>query len=185
MPDLAIAEAILSLFTPREVAATIAGDLAEEFSSRSLSRFWPAVLGAAFALCLQQIRRRPYRLLALVSVGLVLTQIAVSGLIPMTLLMALGRQHGLPAQAILSVALNLIGSVGGPLLIGWALARFSPGREMTTCGAIALVVASVAFAVGLFGHQTAVTTHFLQGNLVAALLFASYGALKRLRPLTS
>jgi hypothetical protein len=82
MPDLNLAEAILSLFTPPDTAACIAGDFAEEFAPQGPVRFWTHVLGTAFALFRQQIIRRPYRVSTLVLAGFVLTQIAVSGIIP-------------------------------------------------------------------------------------------------------
>ena len=129
MPDLNLAEAILSLFTPPDTAACIAGDFAGEFAPQGPVRFWTHVLGTAFALFRQQIIRRPYRVSTLVLAGFVLTQIAVSGIIPSTLSMDLGWHPLAPGQKFLAKVLSLLDSIVEPLLIGLAIARFSRGSE--------------------------------------------------------
>ena len=85
MPNLSRAESMLSLFTTPDHASNIAGDLAEEFNPQGSFRFWHHVFGTAFALFLQQMKPQFLRNIMMVSACLILTEIALSGVIPSTL----------------------------------------------------------------------------------------------------
>ena len=155
MPNVGLAESVLSLFTQPDIAASIAGDLAEEFA---LKQFWLHVLRTAFALFFQQIVRRPRRVVILVLAGFVFTQIAVSGLLA----------GGVVLEAIVE-----------PLLIGILIAGLRRGREMTVCALTALSSILLSIALGLFGPREPLVRHFLQWNILAGIVFVCCGAFIR------
>jgi hypothetical protein len=64
------AEDVLALFTTREVAASIVGDLAEQSQSRRRGWFTCEIVRLAFALCFRSLIAAPGRALRLAGVGL-------------------------------------------------------------------------------------------------------------------
>jgi hypothetical protein len=157
MPNIGLAESVLSLFTQPDVAASIAGDLAEEFAAKG---FWPQVLRTAFALFFQQMASRPWRVAVLVLTGFVLTQIATSGIL---------------------IGGGITESIAGPLLIAILVGRLSRGKEMTACALLALSSMLFSMWLGLFGPSAPLVWHFLQWNVLASLMFVFCGAGMRLR----
>jgi hypothetical protein len=155
MPNVGLAESVLSLFTQPEIAASIAGDLAEEFAAK---QFWLHVIRTALALCFQQFLSRPRRVVILVLTGFAATEIAVSGILA----------SGLILETLVE-----------PLLIGILIAGLSRGREMTVCALTALSSLILSITLGLFGARVRLVWHFLQWNILASIVFVCCGAFIR------
>lgn len=77
-----LAEALLSLFTARDRAASIVGDFEEEQAPKGLLRYWRAVTVTAFALCFKAVSVAPIRSLVLGIIGF-----AMNGCTPMVALL--------------------------------------------------------------------------------------------------
>jgi hypothetical protein len=150
MPNVGLAESVLSLFTQPEIAASIAGDLAEEFAAK---QFWLHVIRTALALCFQQFLSRPRRVVILVLTGFAATEIAVSGILA----------SGLILETLVE-----------PLLIGILIAGLSRGRELTALSSLILSI-----TLGLFGARVPLVWHFLQWNILASIVFVCCGAFIR------
>ena len=177
LPNLRRAERILSLFTDAPLAENIVGDLAE--AERNLPRFWRSVALTVIALFLQQVRRNPRRLSITIAGGLILAQVVISGIIPMTTLSRFGISVG-RAESLALFAINMF----IVCLIGFVAARVNPGREMTVCVCLSIATMLVStFGIGLFasGRGSALAAHFSQYNLIASVLLTSCGVVARFR----
>ncbi len=174
MHNLSLAESVLAMFVSRELAASIVGDLSEDAREMGSSGFWFGVLSTTFALFAQQIWECRYRISLLTICGLVLTQIALSGVIPYTLI----SWTGLNGHRPLLLAADLLDLFAAPLIIASLSVRVGRVSEMTTC----LVLATGAFLLSIaFGSGGALATHFMQGNLIAGVSFTLCGVLARRR----
>jgi len=95
--------------------------------------------------------------------------------------MDLGWHPLAPGQKFLAKVLSLLDSIVEPLLIGLAMARFSLGSEMTTCGLLATFLTAFSIVLGSFGVPEPIVWHFLQWNVIAGFVFVLCGAVIRLR----
>ena len=119
MPDMPMAQRLLSLFTSPECAEAIAGDFAEARGHRGALWFWRQVLTTAIALCGHALTSAPLRSVGLLSAGTVLFgALAFTGFAPTALLMFPGGVAAAAQWIWLSLAWwNAIISLGGAALI--------------------------------------------------------------------
>lgn len=160
MRDATRAEALLSLFTTRERAESIAGDLAEERDVRGSAWFWFHVFRTTFALFTSALTSAPATTVALGALGLMLfVLLAFAGF------------------ATVAVFPFLLGSVtswvflslfwwSAALWTGISLVSIAPKYGMAACLTVALAVESLLIASKLsFG--------WFQGPSIWALIYAS------------
>ncbi len=159
MRNLQFAEWTLALVTSRTRAATIVGDLVERAPTRGVFWFWSAVLRTATSLLWHDLAGHPAR-----TAGIVLRGFALD--------LGLVFLFGVLSFVILAVHTGFVtGFTGGesgafavawrlyvsaptllfPLVVGRALARWAPGREVAACAAytaasaILTLVTTIAF----------------------------------------
>jgi hypothetical protein len=172
MPSLRFAEWTLALVTSRDRAATIVGDLAERAATRGIAWFWSAVLRTATSLLCHDLAGHPARFAGLALRGLALDfgLIVLLGVLSVVII---------AAPVYLSYFLDLVGldALAGfvtgftgwasgnsaivwrlyvavptllfPLIVGRALARWAPGREVTACVAFATISAILGIATAI------------------------------------
>lgn len=125
MVEAALAEALLSLFTARERAAAVAGDLVEEAPRRGRVWFCVSLLGVALALFASAFGARRGRVLWLFASGFVLwlgayTAVraagAAAGLQPLVLPAGAVAEMPWSLQAYLALSLVLSGLAAGAVL---------------------------------------------------------------------
>ena len=160
MRDASRAEAFLSLFTTRDRAESIAGDLAEERDVHGSAWFWFHVFRTTFALFISALTSAPATTVVLGALGLTLFVIlAFAGV------------------AVVSVFPFLLGTAkswvilslfwwGAALWTGVSLVSIAPKCGMTACLTLALVVELLLIASGFFFGWS-------QGLNVSALIYAS------------
>lgn len=155
MPRVTAAEWFLSLFTTRDRASAIAGDLLEQ---RRAS--WLNILRIGASLFLRSVIAQPLSLSLLILLGLILHIVAanVAG-IPIRF----GFITRLPsAKFYWLVSMSIV----APAFIGHVIARLARGPEITACFVL------VAISTCIFG------------DVIAAFFLLAAGALTRKRALT-
>lgn len=140
-----LAEAVLSIVTPREYAAATVGDLLELMPARGRRWFWASVLGTMLSTVWRQYRETPWRLTlyaAVAAVGYVLTlMLLLAAIFPLAEMLWMGgdvlAHH--PRVLPLAHALGLDGAWGSlpqagvaPIffLITFVLAPYLAGRRV-------------------------------------------------------
>ena len=177
MPNLSRAESMLSLFTTPDHASNIAGDLFEEFNPQGSFQFWRHILGTAFALFLQQLKQQPMRNFMMVSACLILTEIALSGIIPSTsfpMLPPSNVRHQHPVLFAITLETSKLLML---LLIARAATRINPTNQLE--GSAALGITTALVAILLPGRQP--WFGLIQWNVAATILFLCLGVRLRLR----
>ena len=155
MPNLTRVESILSLFTTPDHASNIAGDLAEEFRPKGSFQFWRHVLGTATALFLQHLKQQPIRNFMMVSACLVLTEIALSGIIPSTLFPVLppgNTRHQHPVLFAVTLETSKLLML---LLIARAAARINPSNQLAGSANLGITTALVSILLPAGNHGLA------------------------------
>jgi Na+/melibiose symporter-like transporter len=133
---------MLTLFTTRERASAITGDLIEEGRASSLN-----VMRVCLALFLRAVAARPVRMALLVGFGLIL-QVALRGLaVPLIIRVGWGPEEY--SRTILYV--TLVAGMVTPLLVGWATAKLGRGDEFTACLALAIAAKVLVLLNALSG----------------------------------
>ena len=181
MPNLSRAESILSLFTTPDHASNIAGDLAEQFNPQGPFQFWRHLLGTAFALFLQQLEQQPMRNFMMVSVCLILTEIALSGIVPSALFPMLPPSNVRHQHPVLFAITLETSKLLMLLLIARAATRINPTNQLSGCAALGIATALISILLPgrlpWFG--------LIQWNVAATILFLSVGVRLRLRSIRS
>jgi hypothetical protein len=132
MSRITAAESFLSLFTTRDRAAAITGDLVEQRRA-SLGNF----LAIAFSLVVRSVAAQRIRLLLLAPLGMVLWIIA--GNIA-TIPFRLGFLP--PYEWVYGIAVY---SIAIPAFVGYVITRLTREREMTGCIAFVVLLAVLTF----------------------------------------
>jgi hypothetical protein len=145
MPDMPMAQRLLSLFTSPECAEAIAGDFAEGRATHGTAWFWRQTLATALALCGRTLTGAPLRSVRVVAAGGVLFgALAFTGFAPTALLMFPGGLAA-PVQWIwLSLAWW-----SAAFFTGYTLVRLSPARGMAASVVLALMGEAVMIALRL------------------------------------
>jgi hypothetical protein len=184
MRDASRAEALLSLFTTRERAESIAGDLAEERDVRGSAWFWFHVFRTTFALFTSALTSALPTTLALGALGLTLFVILAFGGFAVVALFPF-----LLGTAKSWVFLSLFWW-SAALWTGISMVSIAPKYGMTACLALALAVESLLIASRLFfawSHGPNVHVWALliyTSALLAAVPIVAGGAIVRLRQST-
>ena len=145
MPDMPMAQRLLSLFTSPECAEAIAGDFAEGRSTHGAVWFWRQTLATAIALCGRTLTGAPLRSLRVVAAGGVLFgALAFTGFAPAALLMF---PSGL-ASPVRWIWLSLAWW-SAAFFTGFTLVHLSPARGMAASVVLALIVEAMLLALGL------------------------------------
>jgi hypothetical protein len=185
MPKSSAAEALLSLFTRPDRAASIAGDLMEEAHRRGPFWFWCNVAGTAISLLWHSLATAPIRSVALVLAALLLklvVDIAIIRVGPHALGLHADRISGVGAMIAWRSALV-------PFLLGLFVARLARGREIAACTAlvVALQINSCGYLAfyGSTGHAVPVSWFCISifFNLISAVPLLGGAALVRRRAL--
>ena len=129
MPKVSSAEWLFTLFTTRERASAITGDLAEE---GRVSLF--NVLRMCLALFFRAVAAQPLRVALLALFGLVL-QFALRG-VTVPLIVHVGWRPEEYPRALLYI--TLVSGIVTPSLVGWAIAKLGRGNEFTACLTLAI-----------------------------------------------
>jgi len=173
------AETLLSLFTSRECAAAIAGDLTEEQQGRGPIWFWCQVAGSMVALWRKGVADAPLAVFGLATAGCTLfAGPALGG----------AAAVGLFPQSIGSAVTWLPMAViwwGGAVWTGVTLIGISPKRGMAACAMLAVFGEAllIAFALSPLSHgwlSGPLLLFFLTALVVPAPLVAG-GAIARRR----
>jgi hypothetical protein len=136
-------EALLSLFTSRDRAEAIAGDLAEERSVRGSAWFWFHVVGTTFALFRRAFASAPLAVSALTVSGCVLfAALAFAGVAAINLFPQF-------VGSFLSWSVLLLVWWGGALWTGISLVSIAPKPGMPACLAVVLASETVVTALWL------------------------------------
>lgn len=145
MPDMPMAQRLLSLFTSPECAEAIAGDFTEGRGTRGSTWFWRQTLTTALALCGHALTSAPLTSVGLLAAGSVLFgALAFTGFAPTALLM-FPEGSAAPVQWIwLSMAWW-----SAAFFTGFMLVRLSPGRGMAVSVVLALMGEAVMIALRL------------------------------------
>ena len=145
MPDMPMAQRLLSLFTSPECAEAIAGDFAEGRGHRGTLWFWRQIVTTTIALCSHALMSAPLRSVSVLSAGTVLFgALAFTGFAPTALLMFPG---GLPAP-VQWIWLSLAWW-SAAFFTGFMLVHLSPERGMAASVALALLGETVLIALRL------------------------------------
>jgi hypothetical protein len=129
MPKISSAEWLFTLFTTRERASAITGDLAEEGRVSFFN-----VLRMCLALFFRAVAAHPFRIALLALFGLFL-QFALRNL-TVPLIVRVGWRPEEYSQAVLYIA--LAAGIITPSLVGWVIARLGRGNEFTACLTLAI-----------------------------------------------
>ena len=183
MRDIDRAQRLLGLFTSKDCAEAIAGDLIEERRHRGGLWFWRHVLGTVFAVSRSAVTAAPLRALILVAVGCALFAVpAFAGVAAVSLF----------PQLIGTLVSWIVLSVfwwGGGLWTGASLVTVAETRGMAACLALALVGEALVIGFGLIGTwQYAVTVRSVAFYMIALLSPAPLlagGAIARRRAVAS
>jgi len=145
MPDMPMAQRLLSLFTSPDCAEAIAGDFAEARGARGTLWFWRQVVTTAIALCGHALTSAPLTGVGLLAAGGVLFgALAFTGFAPTALLMFPGGLAA-PVQWIwLSLAWW-----SAAFFTGFMLVHLSPGRGMAASIVLALLGEAALVALRL------------------------------------
>ena len=145
MPDMPMAQRLLSLFTSPECAEAIAGDFAEGRGHRGTLWFWRQIVTTTIALCSHALTSAPLRSAGVLSAGTVLFgALAFTGFAPTALLMFPGGLAA-PVQWIwLSLAWW-----SAAFFTGFMLVHLSPARGMAASVVLALMGEAVMIALRL------------------------------------
>lgn len=194
MPNLQLAESVLSLVTTREHAGTIAGDFAES----APSHFWLSIGRVALSLLWKGLAVRPVRM-ACLAVGASAMPFVFfapfcigcyASLIALAICMA---ELGWDTAWMVIPTFDLLvfsALIPAPLLAGRWLARRANGYELSACLAVTILAAAVwSSACLILGDSVSLFMHEVEGVLptlgcLAAALVSLYsGAIwTRLRP---
>jgi hypothetical protein len=143
MRDASRAEALLSLFTARDRAESIAGDLTEEGDVRGSAWFWFHVFRTTFALFTSALASAPVTVFALGALGFALfVMLAVAGVAAVFLFPFIG-------PGLRSVLLPLF-CWSAALWTGVSLVSVAPKHGMTACLTLAVAGDALLFASPLF-----------------------------------
>ena len=181
MRDASRAEALLSLFTTRDRAESIAGDLIEERDVRGSAWFWVHVFRTTFALFTSALASAPVSALALGALGFVLfVTLAFAGVAAVFLFPFLG-------SGVSWVLLSLFWW-SAAFWTGVSLASVAPKHGMTACltlavGGEALLVASRLFFAWTYGPDVWSLLVYMSALFVVVPLLAG-GAIVRRRMAT-
>ena len=194
MRSVRIAESILSLVSPSQRAAALAGDLAEESGARGSVWFWTAVVRATVALVGLEIRRAPVRLAAfgvlswfiymLISVVLVIVSFAGgtllwaiayvfdnhTGLELLTTALSARIESWIPPRIVLYGLELLMLVAAAPFQVGRMAARWWAGRELVAWIAVIALWPVMGSLVPLVGYQAAASLRLLPWILASTLL---------------
>jgi hypothetical protein len=138
----ALAEWILSLTIPRDRAASTAGDLMEDASTRGALWFWSSVLRTAASRVLEDLCASPLLLLALALWGwlamwILAILIGIPALEVWQQILDSQRQTLPPHWAYKAIDIGA-GVIIAPFLISRMVARSSAGRELSSAFALNL-----------------------------------------------
>lgn len=143
MRDTSRAEVLLSLFTTRDRAESIAGDLTEERDVRGSAWFWVHVFRTTFALFTSALGSAPATALALGALGFaLLVALAFAGMAAVFLFPFLGSAESW-------VLLSLFWW-SAALWTGVSLVSIAPKYGMTACLTLAVAGESLLVASRLF-----------------------------------
>ena len=172
MPKVTAAEWFLSLFTTRDRASAIAGDLAEQGRVS-----WLNILRTGGSLFLRSAIAQPWRLGLLFLLGLVL-EIAAWQLYMISI-------HAGFITRSTALIYWLVSYLALPALIGHVIARFARGREITACMAYVLLHALLVLSCALAWRAPFLWffISWISTETVQALLILAVGALTRRRPM--
>jgi pimeloyl-ACP methyl ester carboxylesterase len=144
MPDASLAQALLSLFTTRDRAESIAGDLIEERDGRGSAWFWFHVVRTTFALFTSAFASAPVKTLALVALGFALfVTLAFAGVAAVSLFPLL-------IGSAISWALLSFFFWSAALWTGVSLVSLAPKHGMTACLALAIAGEALLLSAALF-----------------------------------
>jgi pimeloyl-ACP methyl ester carboxylesterase len=156
-------ERLFALFTSPERATAMAGDLAEERSQHGTTWYWLHVLTVTLALWRNASTEAPLRVLALMTLGLVLlTAPVLAGTAAIFIL------PGLYGSPINLVPLSLFWW-GGALWVGASLATMAQQRGMAACAMLAVAGAGLLLALGAASEPTDFLSPRGYPNFTAAL----------------
>jgi len=130
MPKISSAEWLFTLFTTRERASAITGDLAEEGRVSFFN-----VLRMCLALFFRAVAAHPFRMALLALFGLFL-QLALRNL-TVPLIVHVGWRPEEYSRAVLYMV--LVTGIVTPSLVGWVIAKLGRGNEFTACLTLAIV----------------------------------------------
>lgn len=146
-PKLSLSFALLTLFTSRERAESIQGDLIEEAHIRGPGWFWSHLILTTGALCWEGVVRSPFAMLRSVLAGgatwFAVTLVLLAGEIAVeTMVRSLGF-----AIHIRAVWVVLLGALTAGIILG----RAAPARGVHA--SVVLALASVPFLALLFNFH--------------------------------
>jgi len=145
MPDMPMAQRLLSLFTSPECAEAIAGDFAEGRGTRGSAWFWRQVLATAGALGGHALTSAPLASVGVLAAGSVLFgALAFAGFAPTALLMFPGERAASVQWIWLALAWW-----SAAFFTGFMLVRLSPERGMAASVVLALMGEAVMIALRL------------------------------------
>jgi hypothetical protein len=161
-----VAACILAFVTSRDRANAIVGDLAECTATGGGVWFWSAVLQSAISLLWYEIAGHPKRMGAVVIRGLALNfgLVALFGVLSFVLIFtgmtAFGATMNVPGDGSGSMNpvawtfVTIVPTVIFPLIVGRALAHWSPGHELAACLAFSLLAAALDLVAAIaFGRD--------------------------------
>ena len=146
MPKHRTAEFILTLFTSRERASTIIGDLEESGGVQALD-----IMRLSLAFTWADLKQTPVGMLRALVMGWFLCQAALAFIAPAMMgAMGWGNRGPDARMAIWFLAAVLWGRIIAPFTIGCAVVAITPERRLTACVLLAIIgeVALLAF----WGH---------------------------------
>jgi hypothetical protein len=155
-------ERIFGLFTSRDHAEAIAGDLLEERHSRGGMWLWPTVVGVAIVLWRNSVREAPSRVLSLAASGAVMlvgpafAGVATVGLFP--------QFFGTPVSW---AALSAVWW-GGAMWTGASVVNRDPRHGTTACATMASIVAAVSAGLAVSTISRGGTPLFSATAMLAA-----------------
>ena len=179
MPEGRTAESILTLFTSRERASSIIGDLEESGGVRALD-----IMRLSLAFIWADVKQTPIGMLRAVVVGWVLSQSALAFIAPL-MMGAMGwSSRGPDARTLIwFVAAVLWGRIIAPFLIGCAVVTITPERRLTACALVAIIgeVALLAFWADAMSrqHRSPMAGPFYWTNLLPCFMLLVGGAVVR------
>ncbi len=161
MRDGIVAEWILRLVTTPDRAASIAGDLLEEASSRGIVWFWLNLFGTVASQLFEELRDARLRMLWLAVSGLVESWFVTMAFLNIAIQVWMRFwPHWIAPNAVYIpawgyYALLYVANTVGTFLVGWDVARRSDRRELP-----AGIAATLAF--GLFVIMIVLTSGSLE-----------------------
>ncbi len=175
MLKISAAESFLSLFTTRDRASAIIGDLVEQRRASLLN-----ILGTGASLFLRSARAQPMRLSLAAGLGGILWLVAGS-IADILIRLGFRSHHYGDIYGVISWSIAI------PALVGYVIARFTKNQEITGCMGFVILLAFVALGEAATGGY-ACTAQFLRSMVgfdfgVPAVILLVSGALTRNRAL--